>query len=44
VQNFNRIAMNTTRWKNWPTEDNPYINGTPWHLTFPIVIWNLQST
>ena len=42
VQNYHRIPMNTTYWKNWPTEDNPYINGASWHLTFPLVLWNLQ--
>ncbi len=42
VQNHHRIPMNTTYWKNWPTEDNPYINGASWHLTFPLVMWNLQ--
>ncbi|HET6239904.1 MAG TPA: ABC transporter substrate-binding protein [Acetobacteraceae bacterium] len=42
VQNHHRIPMNTTYWKNWPTEDNPYINGASWHLTFPLVLWNLQ--
>jgi peptide/nickel transport system substrate-binding protein len=31
-----RIGMNTTYWKGWPTEDDPYINGASWHLT-----WNL---
>jgi peptide/nickel transport system substrate-binding protein len=44
VQNFHRIPMNTTYWKNWPTEENPYVNGAPWHLTFPIVLWSLQQT
>jgi peptide/nickel transport system substrate-binding protein len=42
VQNHHRIPMNTTYWKNWPTEDNRYINGASWHLTFPLVLWNLQ--
>lgn len=42
VQNHHRIPMNTTYWKNWPTQDNPYINGASWHLTFPLVLWNLQ--
>jgi peptide/nickel transport system substrate-binding protein len=42
VQNHHRIPMNTTYWKNWPTADNPYINGASWHLTFPLVLWNLQ--
>jgi peptide/nickel transport system substrate-binding protein len=43
VQNFHRIPMNTTYWKNWPTAENPYVNGASWHLTYPIVLWNLQS-
>ena len=43
VQNFHRIPMNTTYWKNWPTAENDYVNGAPWHLTFPIVLWNLQQ-
>ncbi len=42
VQNHHRIPMNTTYWKNWPTAENPYINGASWHLTFPLVLWNLQ--
>jgi peptide/nickel transport system substrate-binding protein len=42
VQNHHRIPMNTTYWQNWPTADNPYINGASWHLTFPLVLWNLR--
>jgi peptide/nickel transport system substrate-binding protein len=42
VQNYHRIPMNTTYWKNWPTADNAYVNGAHWHLTFPMVLWNLQ--
>src|SRR6266545_1787135 len=34
-----RIGMNTTYWQGWPTEDNPYVNGASWHLT-----WNLINT
>ncbi len=43
VQNYHRIPLNTTYWRNWPTQDNSYINDASWHLTFPIVLWNLQS-
>jgi peptide/nickel transport system substrate-binding protein len=43
VQNYHRIPMNTTRWTNWPTEDNLYINGASWHLTYNLVLWNVQS-
>lgn len=42
VQNFHRIPMNTTYWKNWPTAADPYVNGAHWHLTFAMVLWNLQ--
>jgi peptide/nickel transport system substrate-binding protein len=44
VQNYHRIPLNTTYWHNYPTEDNAYINDASWHLTFPIVLWNLQAT
>ena len=43
VQNIHRIPWNTTYWKNWPTESNAYVNGAHWHLTFAMVLWNLQS-
>jgi peptide/nickel transport system substrate-binding protein len=42
VQNHHRIPMNTTYWTNWPTAENAYINGASWHLTFPLVMWNLK--
>jgi hypothetical protein len=35
--------MSTTRWQNWPTAENPYINGASWHLTYNMVLWNVQS-
>ena len=44
VQLHHRIPYNTTYWKNWPTADNAYVNGAHWHLTFPMVLWNLQPT
>jgi peptide/nickel transport system substrate-binding protein len=43
VQNYHRIPWNTTYWKNWPTEQNPYVNGAHWHLTFAMVLWSLQA-
>jgi len=42
VQNYHRIPLNTTYWKNWPTEDNAYINDASWHLTYNLVLWNAQ--
>ena len=42
VQNYHRIPWNTTYWKHWPTEQDPYVNGAHWHLTFAMVLWSLQ--
>lgn len=42
VQNYHRLPMNTTRWKNWPMFDNSYINSASWHLTYNMVLWNVQ--
>lgn len=42
VQNYQRIPWNTTYWTNWPTKQNPYINGAHFQLTFAMVLWNLQ--
>ena len=41
---LHRIPMNTTYWQNWPTEENPYVNGAFWHLTFPLILHNLSKT
>lgn len=41
---LHRIPMNTTYWQNWPTQDNPYVNGAFWHLTFPLILHKLQPT
>jgi peptide/nickel transport system substrate-binding protein len=41
---LHRIPMNTTYWTNWPTQDNAYVNGAVWHLTFPLILQNLQPT
>jgi peptide/nickel transport system substrate-binding protein len=38
---MHRIPMNTTYWQGWPTEDNPYLNGAFWHLTFPLILQRL---
>ena len=42
VQNIHRIPMNTTYWTNWPTAENPIVNGASWHLTHAMVLWNLK--
>jgi peptide/nickel transport system substrate-binding protein len=40
---YHRIPMNTTYWKNWPTAQNPYVNGAFWHLTYQLVLNNLEA-
>jgi peptide/nickel transport system substrate-binding protein len=44
VHNFHRLPMNTTYWTNYPTEQNAYVNGAMQHLTFAMVLWNVQPT
>jgi peptide/nickel transport system substrate-binding protein len=36
VQWFHRIPTNTTYWDNFPSAENPYINGAYWHRTAPL--------
>ncbi len=43
IQWLHRIPYNTTYWTNWPTKDNPYINGAFWHHTFPLILHNLKA-
>lgn len=40
---YHRIPYNETYWTNWPTAENPYVNGASWHLTFEMVLWNLKA-
>ncbi len=42
--NYHRIPTNTTYWTNYPSEQNPYVTTAPFHLTFAMVLWNLQPT
>src|SRR5262249_47535831 len=44
VHNFHRIPMNTTYWTNWPTAENTHVNSAFWHLTYAMVLWNLQPS
>jgi peptide/nickel transport system substrate-binding protein len=43
IQWIHRIPMNTTYWTNWPTEDNPYIEGAMWYITAPLMLHNLKA-
>ncbi|MCL4834578.1 MAG: ABC transporter substrate-binding protein [Caldilineaceae bacterium] len=40
---LHRIPYNTTYWDNWPTADNPYVNGALWHQTANLVIQGLRA-
>jgi peptide/nickel transport system substrate-binding protein len=44
VEWYHRIPMNTTYWTGWPTEDDPYVNGAFWHLTFNLILNRLKPT
>ncbi|MEX2425398.1 MAG: ABC transporter substrate-binding protein [Thermomicrobiaceae bacterium] len=39
---YHRIPMNQTYWTGWPTEENNYVNGAFWHLTFQLVLNELE--
>ena len=41
---YHRIPMNQTYWTGWPTQENAYVNGAFWHLTFQLVLNQLKST
>jgi peptide/nickel transport system substrate-binding protein len=43
VQNYHRIPLNLTHWKNFATEENPIVNNASWHLTYNLVLWNVES-
>ncbi len=39
---LHRIPYNQTYWTGWPTQDDPYVNGAFWALTFPLILQNLK--
>lgn len=41
---YHRIPMNTTYWQGWPTEEDAYVNGAFWHLTFQLILNRLTPT
>lgn len=41
-QGIHRLPMNETYWTGWPTAENPYINPAHFHLTFALVMHQLQ--
>ena len=40
---YHRIPYNTTNWTGWPTKDNAFVNGAFWHLTFQLILNQLQA-
>jgi len=44
TQFHHRIPMNTTYWTNYPTEENPYVNGALWALTYGYTLTKLEPT
>ena len=42
LQFYHRIPHNQTYWKNWPSEENPYVNTAYWHKTFMLLLLGLE--
>lgn len=42
-QYYHRIPFNTTYWRNWPDEQDPYINPTFWHNTGNLLLLGLHK-
>jgi peptide/nickel transport system substrate-binding protein len=42
LQFYHRLPHNQKYWKNWPSEENPYINTAYWHRTWLLVLLNLE--
>lgn len=40
---LHRIPMNETHWTNWPTVDNPYVNGAFWNQTIILLLQGLKA-
>lgn len=44
TQFFNRVGRNTHYWTNYPTTENPYMNGISPHTGFPYILMQLEAT
>jgi peptide/nickel transport system substrate-binding protein len=44
LQFFNRVGRNTHYWTNYPTTENPYMNGISPHTGFPYILLQLEAT
>lgn len=43
-QFFNRVGRNTTYWTNFPSTENPYMNGISPHTGFAYILLQLEAT
>lgn len=43
-QFFNRVGRNTTYWTNFPSTENPYMNGISPHTGFAYIVLQLEAT
>lgn len=39
---YHQIPVNTTYWKNWPGEQDPYAQTAPWLMTGPLLLHHLE--
>jgi peptide/nickel transport system substrate-binding protein len=41
---YHRIPYNNSYWTGWPNKANPFVNGAFWHLTFQLILNQLQPS
>jgi len=41
---YHRIPYNNTYWTGWPSAQNSFVNGAFWHLTFQLILNQLQPS
>lgn len=39
---YHQIPLNTTYWRNWPSQENPYAQPAPWLMTGPLLLHHLE--
>jgi len=44
VEDIHNIALNTTYWKGWPSDEDNYVNEHSYSLTWLLVLMHLQPT
>ena len=38
LETYDRVPLNQTYWRGWPSSGDPYTTSAFWHLTFPLVL------